>query len=937
MIGQTISHYHVLEKLGGGGMGIVYKAEDTRLHRSVALKFLPEVVAKDRHVLARFQHEAEAASALNHPNICTIYEIGEQEGQPFIVMEFLDGVTLAKRIAGRPLDIETLLSLGIEIADALGAAHAKGIVHRDIKPPNIFVTDHQQAKVLDFGLAKLTRGKSTAASEDVTVSAEMTEPGVAVGTIPYMSPEQARGGEVDARSDLFSFGLVLYEMATGRPAFTGNTAANIFDAILHNTPTAPVRLNPDLPIELEYIIAKALEKDRNLRYQSAAEIKSDLQRLKRDTHSSAVGVPAAVSRPWAARQWKSVVSLTAIVLVLVGAAVVYTHRADSLKERDTVVLADFVNSTGEPIFDDTLTQGLAIQLEQSPFLNVLSDTRVNDTLKLMERTPGDRITREMAREICLRAGSKALVAGSIAKLGDSYVISLRAANCQTGDSLAGIAVEADSREHVLRTLGEAVTKLRGKLGESLASIQRFDRPLEEATTASLEALQAYTTSRRLEREQGPVVALPYAKRAVELDPNFAMGYSNLADLYHYGAGETGKTRELAARAYELRDRTSQRERFRIETSYYDSTGEIDKEIQVYSQWMQAYPNDATPRLELGAIDSDRQEFDRAVPELQEAQRIMPDDASVYVSLMHSYMSSGQLEEAKRTLQEAETRKLTSPYFYYLGYYLAFLEQDSARMQQLLQWSQGQPGVEDWFLAGHAGLEAYYGHMRNARQLEKQAVDSAVRSDRRYAAADCSRQYALIAAWTGSTREAREFASDGLKLSVMPEMALPLAAAGDLSEARKWISAGDQSYRSTHMGWRRDATVAEAVLALRAGNAKDALARLEGLQALPITFNTKVSYVRAEALLRLGQSDAAAQEYSKIVANRNLVLLNNDAFDAAHIFLIPLSYLGLGRARSLSGDKTGARQAYEQFFDIWKDADADIPILKQARAEYEKLQ
>ena len=936
LVGHTLGHYRIIEKIGGGGMGVVYKAEDTRLGRTVALKFLPEELSQDQDAVERFQREARAASALNHAHICTIYDIDAHAGQQFIVMEYLEGATLDQRIASRPLPTNELLDLGIQIADALQAAHAKGIVHRDIKPANIFVTQHQQAKVLDFGLAKLApRAKSVAASLDVTAS-EMTKPGAVIGTVPYMSPEQARGEELDGRSDLFSFGVVLYQMATGRPAFSGNTMANIFDAILHKTPTAPVRLNPDLPVELEHVISKALEKNRDLRYQSAAEIKADLQRLKRDSHARELEIPTAIPRPWVALHWKSTVLVSAVVLVLAGAAVFYAHRAHGLKERDTVVLADFVNSTGEPVFDNTLTQGLAIQLEQSPFLNVLSETRVNDTLKLMERNPGELITREIAREICLRNGSKALVTGSIAKVGNSYPISLRAANCQTGDSLASLEVEADSREHVLPALGDGVTKLRGKLGESLASIQRFDKPLEEATTSSLEALQAYTTSRKLRREQGPVAALPYGKRAVELDPNFALGYSNLADLYFWGAGEGERYRELAARAYELRDRASERERFRIETVYYDSTGEIDKNIQVYSQWMQAYPSDFTPHVELGWIYVERQEFDKSILELREAQRLMPDDASVYSGLMSSYMRAGRLDEAKRTLQEAETRKLTSPYFYYLGYYLGFLQQNSVRMQQSYAWGEGRPGVEDWFLAGHAGIEAYYGRLRNARQLEKQAVDSAVRSDRRYAAADCSKQYALIAAWTGKTSEAREFASDGLKLSALPEMALPYAVVGDYSEAGKWIAAGNKIYTSTNGDWRLTAALTEAALDLHAGNSKEALARLEGLPTPPSFFNTRVSFLRAEALLRLGQADAAVQEYNNILANRNLVLLNYDAFDAAHLVLIPLSYLGVGRARALTGDTAGGRKAYEQFFEIWKDADPDIPVYQQARAEYAKL-
>lgn len=985
MIGQTVSRYRIVEKLGGGGMGVVYKAEDTKLGRFVALKFLPESVAQDRKAVERFMFEARAAAALSHPHICTIHEIDEHEGLPFIAMEYLEGRNLKHAIGGKPMALELVIETGIQVAEALAAAHAKGITHRDVKPSNVFITQGGQIKVVDFGLAKLAP-QVASGSEDETIVAEaptqtadLTDAGSAMGTVSYMSPEQALGQDVDARSDLFSLGAVLYEMITGRMAFTGSTQAAIFDKILNREPLTPARLGVEVPYELEQVLAKALEKNKLLRYQSALELHTDLRRIRRDMESGraaavvvadeaapgaaepfsgqafvatpsggtgavaapsgsaavpatqplsgSVAVPAAA--PASHRTLWLLSGLLAIALIAIAVLLVQRARTPALAASDVLLLTDFSNTTGDPVFDGTLKQALAVKLEESPYLNIFPERQVHETLRFMGRETTASVTPELGQEICERQGIKAMVNGEIALLGSSYVVTLNAVECVTGRSLARQQVEANDKESVLAAVGDAAVRMRRGLGESLASIEKFDAPVEQATTSSLEALRALSLGEETRVRGQEPDAIPMFKRALELDPDFAIAHARLGTIYG-NLQEWDEAIEHKTRAFELRDRVDQKERFYITSHYHATvTRELSKLIDSYQLYKQTYPRDWTPANNLASEYDAIGWYHKASEEAELALELNPDHPLPYGNLASAYLHLNRIEDAKAVLDRAFAKEFESVFLQAKRYEVAYLEGDHETMRAILDVVAGRPR-ESELLILEAKATAARGRLTAARELGQRAVESAQANGFQDKSAGLMAQAAFWSAAFGQYEEAAAQAAAAIETArnrdSMPIAAIAFALAGDTARAEELIDGMIREFPADTIMRSVWIPAAGAAVALRREE-PDAVIELLVKAAPYERAFLEVIYARGLAQLMAGRGEEAGNEFQKLIELRGV-----DPTRPVH----SLAHLGLARAHAAAGDIEASRQEYESFFGLLADADDGLPVLETARRDYAAL-
>jgi eukaryotic-like serine/threonine-protein kinase len=942
VIGETVSHYRILSRLGAGGMGVVYEAEDTRLGRKVAIKFLPDQVSADADVSQRFEREARVISNLNHPYICTLYDVGTHQGRQFMVMELLDGQSLKDHIARGALSADEVLELGAQLADALEAAHAQRVIHRDVKPANLFVTRRGTIKVLDFGVAKLSeagRGHDPLAAT-MGGSDQLTSMGTTIGTVAYMSPEQARGQEIDARSDVFSAGVVLYEMAAGRPPFQGATVAAIFESLLTKPAVAPSAISDGIPPELDRIILRALEKDPAARQQSAAELRGDLRRLKRAAESGAhdgAGGRSTVVRSAKADRSRLGVMIGAPLAIALAAGGFFLYQSvttPALSQRDSVVLSSVVNRTGDAMFDDTLGEALALQLRQSPFLSVVPEQQVQATLRLMGREPMTAITAELGREICQRAGAKALLGGTIAMLGTSYVLTLSAQDCVSGTVFAEEQAQASSKESVLQAMGTAVSSFREKLGESLASIERYDTRIEEATTPSLDALKAYSQGLRTRRTTGDFDSVPFFRRAIELDPGFALAYARLGTVYA-NLGQIDESRKMTAKAYELREKVSDAERLYIEARYYTTVdNDVQKALDAYKVWLATYPSEYTALVNSALLLKQQGDRDEAIRRLELAAKVAPDQPTAHANLGQTYIEVGRFADAKRVYEAAvQLQDLTSAR---VGLYqVATLLGDTALAEQQALAVQGRRDEVE-MIGMRMFAATYRGRMQEAAELAVDFQARALALSRPQVAGNTVMQLAISEALVGLADQAKARVAraeeDGILNDSLADDRLVVAAlTRDAATARQLRESVIEDLRKNAppggagAGASDGERVVNALVLLAAGRPREAAEAVE-----PISFRSALTdVISVWSIARMEAGDYADAEKGLAL------MLSRDARQGLGA-TTAFSLYALARVQAAQGRSGDARKSYEKMFEIFKNADPDLPLLVKAKEEFAKL-
>jgi len=919
-VGQTLGHYRVIEQIGAGGMGVVYRAHDEQLDRDVAIKLLPPGMLADELTRKRFRKEATTLAKLSHPNIATVHEFGSQNETDYLVTEYIAGISLDAELTAGALETEQIVDLGIQLAQGLAAAHEHGIIHRDLKPANLRLSSDGRLKILDFGLAQLLPHAS-----NLGLTATLTQSQKITGTLPYMAPEQLRGEPADARSDIWAVGAVLYEMATGHRPFEERVPTALAGDIIHKPPLPPRKIRSRTSPKLEAVILRCLQKEQAKRYQSARELQSELERL-------GIGRTPIAARWWL---WPIIAITASIVVLLVAGAILYFHARPKLTDKDTVVLADFANATGDPVFDGTLRHGLSAQLEQSPFLNLLSDQRIAQTLSLMAQPKDARLTHELAGEVCQRTASAAVLDGSIAQIGTQYLVTLKAVNCSNGESLASAEAQASDKNHVLDALGKVASEIRSKLGESLASVQKYDAPAENVTTASLEALKAYSLGyQAMVVKSDPPAAVSLFQRAISLDPNFAMAYARLGICYS-NLNETTRAADNTRKAYHLQERVSEREKLYIASHYEEVvTGDLEAARKTHELWAQTYPHDNVPPHNLGIIYAYLGDYDKSLAASREVQKLNPGSGSAYVTLVGSYLYLNRLDDAKATAQEAQAHNLDSPQMHLKLYLLDFLQHDAAGMAQEAAGLMGKPGYEDQVLYNESDTAAFVGQFAKARGLLRRAAESAQRANEKETAAGYEAEAAMRESLVGNMALAKQQAQAALALSngrdVAGMSAIALARAGDSTRAA-WLAADlNKRFPEDTIAQLSYLPMIHAAASFRSSNTGKAIEMLAAAAPyeLGVGFSLYPVYLRGEAYLAAKQGSAAAVEFQKILDHPGVV---------ANEIIGALAHLQLGRAWALSGDTSMARNAYQNFLTLWKDADPDIPILKQAKAEYAKLQ